>query len=126
MRILLIGMNGQVGWELQRSLAPLGINFQDIAGTPPAYGGPNQQQQQPVPGPPAQQKHGGRVKQKPEAVKKGHERQAYRDGTPVVKAGDNGGFHPVMIGARLAKDGKWYVPDPKRAGKFLWVRPKAA
>ena len=24
MRILLLGMNGQVGWELQRALAPLG------------------------------------------------------------------------------------------------------
>ncbi|RZL66203.1 MAG: dTDP-4-dehydrorhamnose reductase [Variovorax sp.] len=39
MRILLLGKNGQVGWELQRSLAPLGeVIALDRAETHPIYG----------------------------------------------------------------------------------------
>jgi hypothetical protein len=30
-------------------------------------------------------------------------------------------FHPESIGAKLAKDGKYYLPDPKRRGHFLMV-----
>jgi hypothetical protein len=28
---------------------------------------------------------------------------------------------PPVLGARLAPDGKWYVPDPDRPGKYLLV-----
>lgn len=39
MRILLLGKDGQVGWELQRSLAPLGeVVALDRGGTPPLAG----------------------------------------------------------------------------------------
>jgi hypothetical protein len=31
------------------------------------------------------------------------------------------GFHPARIGAKKALDGKWYVPDAARKGKFLRV-----
>lgn len=30
---------------------------------------------------------------------------------------------PQMEGARQAKDGNWYVPDPNRPGKYLMVQP---
>lgn len=34
-----------------------------------------------------------------------------------------GGNNPPMAGARKAKDGKWYLPDNSRPGKFIEVRP---
>lgn len=34
-----------------------------------------------------------------------------------------GGGGPPAPGARKAKDGKWYVPDPSRPGKYLEARP---
>ena len=34
-----------------------------------------------------------------------------------------GGGQAPMPGARQARDGKWYVSDPNRAGKYLEVRP---
>lgn len=36
-------------------------------------------------------------------------------------AGTASAFHPSMIGAKKAKDGKHYLPDPSRPGKFLRV-----
>lgn len=32
------------------------------------------------------------------------------------------GFHPARIGAKKAPDGKWYVPDSEREGKWLRIR----
>lgn len=32
------------------------------------------------------------------------------------------GFHPARIGAKKAPDGKWYVEDGARKGKWLRVR----
>ncbi|HVI04838.1 MAG TPA: portal protein, partial [Sphingomicrobium sp.] len=34
---------------------------------------------------------------------------------------DMGGFDPTAIGARLARDGHHYLPDPSRPGKYLLV-----
>ncbi len=57
--------------NLSRSLAPLGINFQQIAGqsTGTAYGAPDQQN---VVRPPAQQQNGGAVQQKAKGGAVGH------------------------------------------------------
>ena len=41
--------------------------------------------------------------------------------TTQRKAGAQGGNKPPVAGARLAPDGKYYVPDPKRPGKYLQV-----
>lgn len=30
--------------------------------------------------------------------------------------------HPLIEGLRQGKDGKWYVPDPHRPGKYLQVQ----
>lgn len=46
-----------------------------------------------------------------------------RSGKPQVRR--KGEFHPSQIGARLARDGKHYLPDPKRPGKYLMVVPHA-
>lgn len=72
-----------------------------------AYGAP---QQQNVPGPPGQKK-GGRVeRQKPVASK--------HDRTLKPK------FHPEAIGARQAKDGRYYVFAPHARGNYQLVVPK--
>ena len=33
-------------------------------------------------------------------------------------------WHPAQTGAKRAKDGQWYLPDPDRAGKYLRVEMK--
>lgn len=40
--------------------------------------------------------------------------------SPSLSASD-GGFDPSTIGARLAPDGRHYLPDPDRPGKYLMV-----
>lgn len=30
--------------------------------------------------------------------------------------------HPLVEGLRQGKDGKWYLPDPHRPGKYLQVQ----
>jgi hypothetical protein len=37
------------------------------------------------------------------------------------KLPENYRSRPPVPGAKLAPDGKWYVPDPKRKGKYLRV-----
>ncbi len=32
--------------------------------------------------------------------------------------------HPLIEGMRQAPDGKWYIPDPNRPGKYLEVEEK--
>lgn len=39
----------------------------------------------------------------------------------VVDAMPHDKFHPMKIGAQRAPDGNWYLPDPKRKGKYLQV-----
>lgn len=39
----------------------------------------------------------------------------------VVDALPKDEFHPMKIGAQHAPDGHWYLPDPKRQGKYLRV-----
>ena len=99
--------------NLSRTLAPLGINFQQIAAQTPgsAYGGPNQQD---VPGP-VQKENGGRI-----------EGQQRATGGKV--GGDSRHKGPLNRGigvkARRAKDGRLYIPDAHRPGKFLMVVPR--
>ena len=62
-----------------------------------------------IPGPPSQQKRGGAVAQQ----------QRFAHGGKVSR------FDPKSIGARKAKDGKHYLPDPRRPGKWLQVIPRA-
>jgi hypothetical protein len=81
-----------------------------------------QEDQQNIPRPPAQQKAGGAVEHKTETRGAEH-RQSSRDSVSTEGAI---GFHPQYIGARRARDGQWYLPDPKRPGKYLLVRSKAA
>ena len=91
--------------NLQRALNPLGVKLGDVAQGPgTAYGNQNN-----IPGPPSQQKRGGAVAQQ----------QRFAHGGKVSR------FDPKSIGARKAKDGKHYLPDPRRPGKFLMVIPRA-
>ncbi len=73
-------------------------------------------EQQPVPGIPAQQKYGGRVAQQ------------RASGGKVGDSGHKGQveskFDPKSIGAKQAKNKRWYLPDPHRPGRFLMVRVK--
>jgi hypothetical protein len=104
--------------NLQKALDPLGIKLNQFAAQGPgtAYGG--QDQQQNVPGIPPQQKDGGAVGQQNGFAHGGR-----------IKAeltGRRKGFDPASVpGARKAKNGRYYVDDPKRPGKFLLVVRKA-
>ena len=40
-------------------------------------------------------------------------------------SGGGAGGNPPVPGARKADDGNWYVPDPKRPGKYLKVSMEA-
>lgn len=40
-----------------------------------------------------------------------------------IRGGGDQSKPPLVPGARQAKDGKWYLPDPSRPGKFLEARP---
>lgn len=42
--------------------------------------------------------------------------------TPSAAPSAAGGEKPPVAGAKKAPDGKWYVPDPNRPGKFLQVQ----
>ena len=128
--------------NLSHSLAPLGISLQNIAAQGPgtAQATPNQQN---IPRPPSQQKNGGAIDQKnrasggmvqgcdpdsdgnPESQEKSDWAAPQVDisNNDKLKRANGGavGFHPSQIGARQAPDGKWYVKDPKRPGKYLKV-----
>ena len=86
------------------------IDFPALQG--PAIGSANDQQD--VNGPPSQQKNGGRVRQK----------NGFAHGG-VIKpesGGIDNSFSPESIGAKRAKNGRWYLADPRRPGKWLMVR----
>lgn len=53
------------------------------------------------------------------------ERWEDRDAPPYADGGGVPQRHPFVAGARLAKDGNHYVPDPSRAGKYMMVRSRA-
>jgi len=100
--------------NLDRALSGFGIKLPAIGS-----GGQDNNGQQ-VPRPPQQQR-GGRV---------GRQEQPASDpshGPRIFRA--NGGrikhlWHPVQTGAKRAKDGKFYLKDPDRPGKFLLVQRK--
>ncbi len=100
--------------NLQRAVNPFGIDLKQL---PVAPAGAEDQQQQ-VPGPADQRQNGGRVQQHRAvggkvASDSGH-------GTQVESA-----FHPSAIpGARKARNGRYYMNDPQRPGKFLMIRMK--
>lgn len=90
--------------------AATGLVRPNILQTMPALQSPaaayGQQNQQDIQGPPGQQKAGGAVKHQGRAA-----------GGKVAKPA----VHPYIKGARLAKDGNYYLPDSSRPGKFLKV-----
>ena len=89
-------------------VAPLRISVPFAAGSQSPVPVEAQPQQDGVPRPVSQQKYGGRIQQ-----------QRFAHGGKVSR------FDPKSIGARKAKDGKHYLPDPRRPGKWLQVIPRA-
>jgi hypothetical protein len=87
--------------NLSRTLAPLGLNFQQIASQTPgsAYGGPNQQD---VPGP-VQKKDGGRIEGQQRATRGKVEGDSRHKGPVESKSDDKSS--PVKIDA--THDGPW-------------------
>lgn len=83
--------------NLARSLGRIGVPFRYSH----AEG-----EKQDVPRPLEQHAYGGRVGKKPNLA----------SGGKVVRL-----FHPKQLGARRAKDGGWYLPDPDREGKYIRV-----
>lgn len=54
---------------------------------------------------------------------RGNPGQGYGQGAAqAAQPQQQGGAQPPMPNAKQAPDGKWYVPDPNRAGKFLMVQ----
>jgi hypothetical protein len=88
---------------LARSLRRVGIDIQPVLAA--AFGHEKAKQQQASP--PAEHEAGGGVSQKPE----------FAQGGQV--------FSPEAIGARRAKNGHFYIPDPHRPGKYMIVLPKS-
>jgi hypothetical protein len=94
---------------LQNALSKLRIDFRPIIAA--AMGNKEDQQNQTLP--PLQKKYGGAVGKQPRFAKGGH-----------VVAKHHPDFNPEHIGAKRAKNGHWYIKDPKRPGKWLIVLPK--
>lgn len=96
-RGLALILNRNLGTDVQKAIPWL---------QNPAVGHAAEPEQQQVPGEPSQQHHGGGI----EPEQKAH-------GGPVRERP----IQPHPLGARQGKDGKWYIRDPSRPGKFLRV-----
>jgi hypothetical protein len=70
-----------------------------------SFGNEKAKEQQAIP--PTEHEAGGGVGQKPEFARGGQV------------------FSPEAIGARRAKNGHFYIPDPNRPGKYMIVLPKS-
>jgi len=105
--------------NLQRALTPLGIDLKNLAQQGPgtAQGAPNQNN---IVRPPAQQKHGGAIDQQGKSRAQGGKIREPSD-SKRQKA-DN---PQLPKGARLARDGNYYLADPHRPGKYLKVVSRA-
>lgn len=89
----------------------------------PAAGVATEQEQVEVPRPPAQQNHGGAVENKQGFRRGGHVSTTAR--RPNGKSQALPKVNPAILkGARRARDGKFYIEDPSRPGKFLRIDMK--